>query len=141
MDHVRGVDNDHRLFPGEQITKGLPFENILIVIVCCEVAARIVGRRELRPVDRVEEGTSDEVALNILLKELALKVLEDSVSKEPVVCRGEAPTGNTGNPVYLVQQPPLATADGDSRVPKRFKDTVRKGGGSCPPAGKSEHEQ
>ncbi len=51
MNHVRGVDDNHRLFPGEQITKGLPFENILVVVVRCEVAASIVGGKELRPID------------------------------------------------------------------------------------------
>ena len=55
MNHVRGVNENHRLFPGEQIGKGLSFENILVVVVRCEVAAIIVRGEELSPVDGVEE--------------------------------------------------------------------------------------
>ena len=141
MDHVRGIDDDHGFFSGEQVTEGLPVEDMLVVVIRRQVAAIIVRGKELGPVDRVEERGTGEVTLDVLLQEAGLEILEDSVPKQAVVGRREAPAGNAGDPVHLVQQAPAAAADGDRRIAKRFQDPVGKGGGSGPPAGKTEHEQ
>jgi len=104
MDHVRAVDDDHWLFPGEQIGVGPSFEDMLVVVIRGEVAAIIVPRQELYPVDGVEEGGTGEFALDVLLEEADLELLEDTVPKEAIISRGKAPAGNPRDHVDLVQE-------------------------------------
>ena len=126
---------------GQDVTKSSVIEYILVIVVRCKIAASIVGGRELRPIDRVEEGPADELTLNVLLQETGLEILKDSISEKPVVGRRKTSAGNARDRVHFVEHALFAAVDGDFRVPQSFKHAVGKSSGPCSPAGEGEHDQ
>jgi hypothetical protein len=45
-----------------------------------------------------------------------INLMEIPLPKEPVVGGGKTPAGNTGDPVHLIEQPPLAPSNIDRGI-------------------------
>jgi hypothetical protein len=73
VDHFRGVDDDHRPFPGEDVTERSPVEDVFVVVFRREVAAVVIRGRELHPVHGVEKDAARELALDVLFQETGLE--------------------------------------------------------------------
>ena len=120
---IRRVDVDPRPVSARQIGEGGVIEDVLVVVLRSEDGAAHVGREEAEQVARTEHHPNER-ALDVAPQKSLLEVLEDSVSKQPVVGRWEAPTRDTADRVDLVEKPPAFAVDHDLGVAELFQDAV-----------------